>query len=63
MLAAIHALINQFKIAAEQLTTKSTWQLVCKHILTTVARFKAKVPRVLAPPDSGFGACQSLFLG
>jgi hypothetical protein len=27
MLTTIHALINQFKLAAEQLKTKSVWQL------------------------------------
>jgi hypothetical protein len=50
MLTAIHSLINQFKAAAEQLKTKSVWQFVCEHILTTVARFSSRVPRALAPP-------------
>jgi hypothetical protein len=50
ILTAIHASINQFKVAAEQLKTRSVLQLVCEHILTTVARFRSKVPRVLAPP-------------
>jgi hypothetical protein len=50
MLTTIHALINQFKAAAEQLKTKSVWQLVCEHILITVARFRSRVPRALAPP-------------
>ena len=50
MLGAIHALINQFKVAAEQLKTKSVWQLLCEHILTTVAHFRSKIPRLLAPP-------------
>jgi Transposase DDE domain group 1 len=50
MLTTIHALINQFKAAAEQLKTKSVWQLVCEHILTTVARFTSRVPRALASP-------------
>lgn len=49
-LTAIHALINHFKVAAEQLKNKSVWQLVCEHILITVARFRPKVLRVLAPP-------------
>jgi len=50
MLAHIHGLINRFKVAAEQLRTKSVWQLVCEHIMTTVAHFRSKVPRVLALP-------------
>src|SRR5262245_58766661 len=49
-LTAIHTLINHFKVAAEQLKNKSVRQLVCEHILITVARFKPKVLRVLAPP-------------
>jgi len=50
MLANIHGLIKRFKQAAEQLRTKSVWQLVCEHIMTTVAHFRSKVPRILAPP-------------
>jgi hypothetical protein len=50
MLTVIHALMHQFKAAAEQLKTKSVWQLLCEHILSTVARFRPKVLRVLAPP-------------
>jgi len=40
MLTTIHGLINQFKVAAEQLKTKSIWQFVCEYILTTVAQFR-----------------------
>jgi hypothetical protein len=61
MLANIHALINQFKVAAEQLKTKSVWQLVCEHILTTVARFRSKVARVLAPPIAALGPVNRCF--
>lgn len=50
LLGAIHALINRFKVAAEQLKTKSVWQLVCEHILITIARFRPKILSVLAPP-------------
>jgi hypothetical protein len=52
LLAGIHALINRFKSAAEQFKTKSVWQLVCEHILATVARFRPKILSVLAPPTS-----------
>ena len=52
LLAAIHRLLARFKIAAEQLKTKSVWQLVCEHILTTVAHYKPKIPSLLYPPTS-----------
>ena len=51
LLAGIHALIDKFKSTAEQLKTKSVWQLICEHILATVARFRAKILSVLAPPS------------
>jgi hypothetical protein len=50
LLTGIHALMNRFKVAAEQFKTKSVWQLVCEHILITVARFRPKILSVLAPP-------------
>ena len=50
LLIAIHALIDKFKSAAEQFKVKSVWQLVCEHILTTIARFRPKILSVLAPP-------------
>jgi Transposase DDE domain len=50
LLSGIHALINRFKSAAEQLKTKTVWQLVCEHIITTVARYKPKIQLLLAPP-------------
>ena len=50
LLTAIHALIARFKTAAEQFKLKSVWQLVCEHIMTTVAHFKPKIPLSLAPP-------------
>jgi len=50
LLGAIHGLINKFKSAAEQLKTKSVWQLVCEHILITIARFRPKILSLLAPP-------------
>ena len=52
LLTAIHALITRFKSAAEQFKIKSVWQLVCEHILTTVAHFKPKIPSLLYPPTS-----------
>ena len=61
MLTAIHALMNQFRVAAEQLKTKSVWQLVCEHILITVARFRSKVLRVLAPPTPALAAVNRFF--
>jgi hypothetical protein len=50
LLGTIHGLLARFKEAAEQLKTKSIWQLVCEHILTTVARYRPKFPHILAPP-------------
>jgi hypothetical protein len=50
ILAGIHELLARLKAAAEQLKTQSVWQLVCEHLLKTVARFKPKVPPILAPP-------------
>jgi hypothetical protein len=50
LLGAIHALIDKFKSAAEQFKVKSVWQLVCEHILATVARFRPKIFSALAPP-------------
>jgi hypothetical protein len=50
LLGAIHGLLARFKEAAEQLKTKSIWQLVCEHILTTVARYRPRFPCVLALP-------------
>jgi hypothetical protein len=51
LLTAIHALITGFKSAAEQFKVKSVWQLVCEHIIATVARFKPKILLPLAPPS------------
>jgi hypothetical protein len=50
LLSGIHGLLARFKVAAEQLKTKSVWQLLCQHLLTTVARFKPKILRLLVPP-------------
>ena len=50
-LANIHGLLDRFKAAAEQLKTKSVWQLVCEHILMTVANFNPKMIRLLSPPS------------
>ena len=50
LLGGIHGLINKFKSAAEQLKTKSVWQLLCEHILITIARFRPKILSLLAPP-------------
>ncbi len=51
LLGAIHALIDKFKSAAEQFKVKSVWQLVCDHIVATVADFKPKIIFSLAPPN------------
>jgi hypothetical protein len=51
LLGAIHALIDKFKSAAEQFKVKSVWQLVCEHIVATVAHFKPKIIFSLAPPN------------
>lgn len=50
LLAGIHGLLARFKVAAEQLKTKSVWQLLCEHLLSTVASFKPKILRLLLPP-------------
>lgn len=50
LLGAVHALIDKFKSAAEQFKLKSVWQLVCEHIIATVAHFKPKILSLLAPP-------------
>jgi hypothetical protein len=50
LLEGIHELINKFKSAAEQLKIKTVWQLVCEHILITIARFRSKNLSLLAPP-------------
>jgi hypothetical protein len=52
LLGGVHQLINKFKGAAEQLKTKSVWQLVCEHILITIARFRSKIVSPLAPPTA-----------
>jgi hypothetical protein len=52
VLSAIHALIDKFKSAAEQFKVKSVWQLVCEHIVATVARFRPKILLPIAPPIS-----------
>jgi hypothetical protein len=46
LLTTIHTLLTGFKSAAEQLKIKTVWQLVCEHIVATVARFK---PKILLP--------------
>jgi len=50
LLAGIHGLLDRLKVAAEQLKTKSVWQRVCEHILSTVATFKPRILRLLSPP-------------
>ena len=62
LLGDIHGLINKFKSAAEQLKTKSVWQLVCAHILITIARFRPKILS-LSSSNCGFGTRQLTFLG
>ena len=55
LLAAIHELLDRFKAAAEQFKTKSVWQLLCEHIITTVGRFKPKILNLLSPPSTANG--------
>lgn len=50
LLGGIHDLLARLKASAEQLKTKSVWQLVCEHIIATVARYKLKIPQLLTPP-------------
>lgn len=53
LLTTIHTLLTGFKRAAEQLKIKTVWQLVCEHIVATVAHFNAKIllPNPLPSPD------------
>ncbi len=51
LLTNIHGLLVRFQRAAEQFKSQSVWQLVCEHILITVARFRAKFPTLLGPPS------------
>jgi Transposase DDE domain group 1 len=53
LLGGIHDLLARLKASAEQLKTKSVWQLVCAHIIATVARYKPKIPQLLIPPTPG----------
>jgi hypothetical protein len=53
LLGGIHDLLVGLKASAEQLKTKSLWQLVCEHIIATVARYKPKIPQLLTPPTPG----------
>src|SRR4030095_8081470 len=55
LLSGIHALINRFKSAAEQLKTKTVWQLVCEHIIQN--------PAAAGSSNSRFGISQLIFLG
>ena len=61
LLATIHGLLTQFKGAAEQLKTTSVWQLVCEHILSTIARYKPKIPDLLSPPTSALDSLNCFF--
>lgn len=53
LLGGIHDLLARLKVSAEQFKTKSVWQLVCEHIIATVARYKPKIPQLLTPPTPG----------
>jgi hypothetical protein len=50
MLASIHGLLARFRDIAEQLQSTSVWQLICEHIMATVARFKPGQRLGLPPP-------------
>ena len=50
ILTRVHRLLERFKATAEQLRTATVWQLICDHIVATVARIRAGIPPVLAPP-------------
>lgn len=47
MLSRVSSMLNQWKIAAEQLTLKSVWQYVCEHIITTVTGLKLQIKLLL----------------
>lgn len=61
MLVKIHALLHRFQCTAEQLRTTSVWQLICEHILATVAHFKRAVLPALEPPAATLSAIDSRF--
>jgi hypothetical protein len=50
MLTSIHGLLARFRDIAEQLQSTSVWQLICEHIMATVARFKPGQRLGLPPP-------------
>lgn|SRR5574342_86619 len=52
LLGNVHRLINKFRSTAEQLKTKSVWQIVCEYILITIARFRSKILSLLTPPNA-----------
>lgn len=61
MLTSIHALLERFRQVAEQLRSRSVWQLICEHIVATVARFKPSTQLGLPPPASGVATANCCF--
>ena len=53
MLSRVSSMLNQWKIAAEQLNLKSVWQYACDHIITTVTGFRLKSSLLLSAQSSG----------
>ncbi|MBI5634452.1 MAG: transposase [Nitrospirae bacterium] len=53
MLSRVSSMLNQWKIAAEQLNLKSVWQYACEHIITTVTGFRLKSSLLLTAQSSG----------
>jgi len=53
MLSRVSSMLNQWKIAAEQLNLKSVWQYACEHIITTVTGFRLKSSLLLTAQSGG----------
>jgi hypothetical protein len=56
-------LVTQFKGAARQFKTTSVWQLVCEHILSTIARYEPKIRGLLSRPPSALDSLNCFFEG
>jgi hypothetical protein len=49
MLMRVSELLQSWKAIAEQLPGKTLWQLICEHLMSTVARFRSPTPPDLLP--------------
>jgi hypothetical protein len=49
MLMRVSELLQSWKAIAEQLPGKPVWQLICEHLMATVAHFRSPIPPPLLP--------------